>query len=57
MGQLFVEAEKIARARDLARNAAQGVQAFIDRHTTVSIDNSLHAQGAAGLADPGWTEI
>ena len=31
MPQLFVDADKIARARDLARSAANGVQALIDR--------------------------
>jgi len=38
MAQLFVEASKIARARELAQSAAREVQAFIDRHTTVSIE-------------------
>src|SRR5207302_570345 len=41
MAQLFVDAEKIARARELARSAAMGVQAFIGRHTTVSIERTV----------------
>src|SRR3979490_2698993 len=41
MAQLFVDAEKIARARELARSAALGVQSFIDRHTTVSIERTV----------------
>ncbi|TMA15152.1 MAG: D-lysine 5,6-aminomutase subunit alpha, partial [Deltaproteobacteria bacterium] len=51
MSQLFVEAAKIARARELAQNAARGVQAFIDRHTTVAIERTvlrLLGIGAAG---------
>ena len=54
MAQLFVDAEKIARARDLARSAALGVQSFIDRHTTVSIERTvLRLLGIAGAATRG----
>ena len=38
MAQLFVEPAKVARARELAQEAARGVQAFIDRHGTVAIE-------------------
>src|SRR3954465_6185823 len=51
LAQLFVEAEKIAHARGLAQSAARGVQAFIDRHTTVAIERTvlrLLGIGAAG---------
>src|SRR5882762_4988478 len=54
MAQLFVDAEKIARARDLARSAAQGVQSFIDRHTTVSIERTvLRLLGISGAGTRG----
>src|SRR3954471_15728357 len=54
MAQLFVEADKIARARDLARSAAKGVQAFIDRHTTVSIERTvLRLLGISGAGARG----
>src|SRR5438477_4606959 len=54
MSQLFVDADKIARARDLARSAANGVQAFIDRHTTVSIERTvLRLLGISGEGTRG----
>src|SRR5919205_910829 len=54
MAQLFVEAEKIARARELARSAALGVQAFIDQHTTVSIERTvLRLLGISGAGSRG----
>ncbi|MGZ6123699.1 MAG: lysine 5,6-aminomutase subunit alpha TIM-barrel domain-containing protein, partial [Myxococcales bacterium] len=54
MAQLFVEPEKIVRARELARTAAIGVQAFIDRHTTVSIERTvLRLLGIAGAGTRG----
>jgi len=54
MPQLFVDADKIARARDLARSAANGVQAFIDRHTTVSIERTvLRLLGVSGAGTRG----
>src|ERR671923_1264513 len=54
MPQLFVDADKIARARELARSAAQGVQSFIDRHTTVSIERTvLRLLGISGAGTRG----
>jgi beta-lysine 5,6-aminomutase alpha subunit len=54
MAQLFVEPGKIARARELARSAAQGVQAFIDRHTTVSVERTvLRLLGISGAGTRG----
>src|SRR2546426_1224638 len=54
MAELFVDAEKIARARELARSAAKGVQAFIDRHTTVSIERTvLRLLGISGAGTRG----
>ena len=54
MPQLFVDADKIARARDLARSAANGVQALIDRHTTVSIERTvLRLLGITGAGARG----
>jgi beta-lysine 5,6-aminomutase alpha subunit len=54
MAQLFVDAEKIARARELARSAAMGVQAFIDRHSTVSIERTvLRLLGISGTGARG----
>ncbi len=54
MAQLFVDADKIARARELARSAANGVQAFIDRHTTVSIERTvLRLLGISGAGARG----
>src|SRR5438128_2967856 len=54
MAQLFVDAEKIARARELARSAAMGVQAFIDRHTTVSVERTvLRLLGISGTGARG----
>ncbi len=54
MAQLFVEPDRIVRARELARAAAMGVQAFIDRHTTVSIERTvLRLLGIAGAGSRG----
>src|SRR5258707_10162487 len=54
MAQLFVEREKVAKARELARSAALGVQAFIDRHTTVSIERTvLRLLGISGAGSRG----
>src|ERR1700730_9665976 len=54
MAQLFVDAGKIARARELARSAALGVQSFIDRHTTVSIERTvLRLLGISGAGARG----
>src|SRR2546430_16696373 len=54
MAQLFVEREKVAKARELARSAALGVQAFIDRHTTVSIERTvLRLLGISGAGTRG----
>jgi beta-lysine 5,6-aminomutase alpha subunit len=54
MAQIFVEPSAIARARELARSAAQGVQAFIDRHTTVSIERTvLRLLGISGAGSRG----
>ena len=54
MSQLFVEPDRIVRARELARAAAMGVQAFIDRHTTVSIERTvLRLLGIAGAGTRG----
>jgi beta-lysine 5,6-aminomutase alpha subunit len=54
MAQLFVDADKIARARELARSAANGVQAFIGRHTTVSIERTvLRLLGISGAGTRG----
>lgn len=54
MSQLFVEPEKIARARELARTAARGVQSFIDRHTTVAIERTvLRLLGVSGAGTRG----
>src|SRR5476651_2480809 len=54
MSQLFVEPEKISRARGLARSAAQGVQSFIDKHTTVSIERTvLRLLGISGAGSGG----
>jgi len=51
VAQLFVEPGKIARARQLAEEAARGVQSFIDRHSTVAVERTvlrLLGIGAAG---------
>src|SRR3954471_12807205 len=54
MSQLFVEKEKIVKARELARSAANGVQAFIGRHTTVSIERTvLRLLGISGAGTRG----
>ena len=54
MAQLFVEPSAVARARELARSAALGVQAFIDRHTTVSIERTvLRLLGISGAGSRG----
>src|SRR5258708_13656032 len=54
MAQLFVEREKVAKARELARSAALGVQAFIDQHTTVSIERTvLRLLGISGAGTRG----
>src|SRR5438477_3822630 len=54
MAQLFVEPANISRARELARSAALGVQAFIDRHTTVSIERTvLRLLGISGAGTRG----
>src|SRR5947209_15480803 len=54
MAQIFVEPSDIERARELARSAALGVQAFIDRHTTVSIERTvLRLLGISGVGSRG----
>ena len=54
MAQLFVDPEKISRARGFAQTAALGVQAFIDRHTTVSIERTvLRLLGVSGTGQEG----
>src|SRR5690348_7050344 len=54
MSQLFVEPARIAKARELARSAALGVQAFIDKHTTVSIERTvLRLLGVSGAGSRG----
>src|SRR3954471_9220548 len=54
MAQIFVEPSQIEKARELARGAALGVQAFIDRHTTVSIERTvLRLLGIAGAGTRG----
>src|SRR5207248_3618607 len=54
LAQLFVDAEKISRARELARSAAMGVQAFIARHTTVSVERTvLRLLGISGTGTRG----
>ena len=54
MAQIFVEPSAIVRARELARSAALGVQAFIDRHTTVSIERTvLRLLGISGAGARG----
>ncbi len=54
MAQLFVEPGKVARARELAQQAARGVQAFIDRHSTVAIERTvLRLLGIGGAGARG----
>src|SRR3954454_25402536 len=54
MAQIFVEPSQIEKARDLARSAANGVQSFIDRHTTVSIERTvLRLLGISGAGTRG----
>ena len=54
MSQLFVDPSKIAKARELAQSAARGVQSFIDRHTTVSIERTvLRLLGISGAGTRG----
>ena len=54
MAQLFVERQKIERARELAAQVARGVQAMIDRHTTVAIERTvLRLLGVAGVGPRG----
>src|SRR5712691_2757264 len=54
MAQLFVDGEKIVRARALAESAARGVQSFIDKHTTVSIERTvLRLLGISGAGTRG----
>lgn len=54
MAQLFVDSDKVERARVLARTIALDVQARIDRHTTVSIERTvLRLYGVAGTGADG----
>ena len=54
MAELFVDKARIARARELAHSAALGVQAFIDRHTTVAIERTvLRLLGIGGAGSGG----
>ena len=54
MSQLFVDRQKIARARELAQSAARGVQGFIDQHTTVAIERTvLRLLGISGAGSRG----
>src|SRR5262249_19326979 len=54
VAQLFVEPGKVVRARELAAQAARGVQSFIDRHSTVAIERTvLRLLGIAGAGARG----
>ncbi len=54
MAQLFVESEKIERARTLAAQVAGGVQSMIERHTTVAIERTvLRLLGVSGAGPRG----
>jgi beta-lysine 5,6-aminomutase alpha subunit len=54
LSQLFVDPEKITRARALARSAALGVQEIIDQHTTVSVERTvLRLLGIDGVGQSG----
>ena len=54
MSQLFVDPQKIARARELAQSAARGVQGFINQHTTVAIERTvLRLLGVSGAGSGG----
>jgi len=54
LAQLFVEPGKVVRARELAQQAARGVQAFIDRHSTVAIERTvLRLLGVGGAGARG----
>src|SRR3954465_7195973 len=54
MAQIFVEPSGRERAGELARSAALGVQAFIGRHTTVSIERTvLRLLGISGAGTRG----
>ncbi len=56
MSELFVDPDRIERARELARSAALAVQRFIDQHTTVAIERTvlrlLGIGGAGGRGAP-----
>ena len=54
MAQLFVDPEKVVRARQLAGRIADQVQSHIDRHTTVAIERTvLRLFGVAGTGAKG----
>jgi beta-lysine 5,6-aminomutase alpha subunit len=49
-----MDVAKVARCRGLARDIADDVQAYIDRHTTVGVERAiLRAYGADGVDDHG----
>ena len=54
MNHLPIDPEVVAQCRALAGRVAQGVQAFIDQHTTVSIERTvLRAYGVDGADGEG----
>lgn len=57
MAQLFVERGKIEKARELAAQVAGQVQAYIDRHTTVSIERTVLRLFGISEVGPGGAPI
>jgi beta-lysine 5,6-aminomutase alpha subunit len=54
MGTVPIDARKVARCRQLAREIATDVQRYIDAHTTVGVERTvLRAFGADGVDDQG----
>src|SRR5579864_6436997 len=54
MATVPLDAEKVARCRELAAAIAADVQRYIDSHTTVGVERTvLRAYGAEGVDDRG----
>jgi beta-lysine 5,6-aminomutase alpha subunit len=54
MGSVPMDAAKVARCRELAREVADDVQRYIDAHTTVGVERTiLRAYGAEGVDGEG----
>lgn len=54
MGKIYIDENKVAKARESARNIALDTQKFVDRHTTVAVERTVcRLLGIDGIDDNG----